>query len=270
MHPRAKILVVDDEAAIRYFLTETLAEAGYDVLAVESGEAALDVSARQEFDLVLLDLKMKGVGGMGVLKVLSHQAPETAVIVLTAHASLETAVEALRQGAHDYLFKPCEPKKLRESVRTGLVKRQRQLRHREVLAQLEQHVSENLDTILVTAFEKALTTSRDETPEENLDLLSRGPLAIDLAQHVATYEGQPLELSPTEFDLLAHLLAASPRVISPDELAEEVLNYAADAWGIADLMRTHVYRLRQKIRAVAPEAEVIETVRGVGYKIDLL
>jgi len=106
MTTAAHILVVDDEAGVRFFLEQLLERDGHQVVAVESGEAALECIAAQEFDLVLVDLRLQGIGGMDVLAAVRDTAPDTPVIVLTAHASLESAMEALRQGAHDYLFKP--------------------------------------------------------------------------------------------------------------------------------------------------------------------
>ena len=123
MTANAKILVVDDEMPIRYTMQKTLARDGYQVTAVESGEQALQHLATQEFDLALIDLRLKGMDGLELLAELRRKCPATTVIILTAHASLETAVQALRQGAHDYLFKPCATVELRESVRTGLLKR---------------------------------------------------------------------------------------------------------------------------------------------------
>ena len=123
MLQKPKILVVDDEAGIRLFLQDALEREGYQVVAVESGEKALALVAVQEFDLALLDIKMKGVGGLEVLAALRQHWPNTPVIMLTAYASLETAVEALRRGAHDYLFKPVAVDDLRQSVRAGLQKR---------------------------------------------------------------------------------------------------------------------------------------------------
>ena len=95
----AKILVVDDEANIRASLKEILARDGYHVITAESGESALALLPTHEFDLALIDLKLTGIGGIEVLAVLREQSPNTVAIVLTAHASLETAVEALRKGA---------------------------------------------------------------------------------------------------------------------------------------------------------------------------
>jgi DNA-binding NtrC family response regulator len=133
----ADILVVDDDALVRSYLTRVLTHEGHKVLTVESGEAALACVAEQEFDLAFVDLKMDGVGGMEVLSVLRQQWPETIVIVLTGHPTLETVFEALRQGAFDYMFKPCRIADLRESVGKGLRQRQRLVDHRGVSLQDE-------------------------------------------------------------------------------------------------------------------------------------
>ncbi len=146
----AKILVMDDELSIRLFLEKTLTRDGHEVVTAASGEEALEIIAGQTFDLALLDLKLKGIGGMEVLAALREQSPDTIVIILTAQASLETAVEALRQGAHDYLFKPCKTFQLRESIQKGLAKRQQALQQRAMLQQLEQHLVNDLETIRAT------------------------------------------------------------------------------------------------------------------------
>ena len=119
-----EILIVDDEPNIRASLEEMLTGDGYQVTAAESGEAALALLGTKTFDLALIDLKLGGIGGIDVIKALRERALDTVVIVLTAHGSMETAVEALRQGAHDYLFKPCRPADLRASIQRGLLNRQ--------------------------------------------------------------------------------------------------------------------------------------------------
>jgi DNA-binding response OmpR family regulator len=265
----AKILVVDDEIGVRFFLEETLTRDGYQVTAVESGEAALECIVTQEFDLALLDLKMKGVGGIEVLVTLRQQSPDTAVIVLTGHGSLETAVEALRQGAHDYLFKPCKTVELRESVRTGLLKRRRERRQRELLAQLEHSMSNHLEEIRAAVVEHPPAPSflSPKPVAEQARFLQRGGLIVDFMRHIVTLSGRLLELSPTEFGLLAYLISEAPRVISPQELVREVQGYESEPWEARDLVRYHVYRIRRKIKAVTGRADVIRTVRGVGYTI---
>jgi len=100
------ILVADDEAAIRESLSEVLREEKYEVVEAADGLGAIQALQERDFDLVIADLRMPGADGIEVLRRTREQAPQTLVILVTAYASLETAVEALRQGAHDYIIKP--------------------------------------------------------------------------------------------------------------------------------------------------------------------
>jgi len=103
---RGSILVVDDEAASRESLKDVLTDEGYDVTAAADGREAVEILQSAEFDVVITDLRMPGLDGVGVLREVRRLCPQTLVILMTAHASVETAVEALRQGAHDYMIKP--------------------------------------------------------------------------------------------------------------------------------------------------------------------
>src|SRR4030066_1315766 len=168
MAKAAKILVVDDEESSRFYLREVLERDGHIVTSVDSGEAALQSAQAESFDLAMIDLQLPGIGGMQVLKTLRQSSPNTSIIVLTAHASLETAVEALRQGAPDYLFKPCKTVELRESVASGLLKRQREIRQRHLLSQLERDLSSNLEEIRATVDNSTVApvlTPREEMTE---------------------------------------------------------------------------------------------------------
>ncbi len=127
----ARILVVDDDPGVQFLVEETLSGYGYQVVAAPNGETALELIQETEFDVALLDLKLGVVEGLEVLDVLRHRAPDTAAIILTGYASLESAIVALREGAKDYLLKPWTPEQLRTSVRVGLEERQRQLKQRE-------------------------------------------------------------------------------------------------------------------------------------------
>ena len=282
MTTTAYILVVDDEAGVRFFLEELLERDGHQVVAVESGEAALECISAQEFDLVLVDLRLQGIGGMDVLAAVRDTAPDTPVIVLTAHASLESAMEALRQGAHDYLFKPSQVVEVRESVRTALLKRQAALQQRHLLAQLTQH--------LTGVSEKSTLPAAASTPEQHsasplpvsvplaqtADLVGsqarfsqQGGLIVDMMRHVITLDGHILELSPTEFALLAYLCSETPRVIPAQELVHAVQGYDCEPWEARETLRYHVHRIRQKVRQATNRADIVRTVRGVGYTLDL-
>lgn len=262
----ARILVVDDQPGIRFFLEEVLKGEGYQVVTAESGEVALEHIARQTFDVAVIDLVMKEISGMEVLTALKRTAPGTAAIVLTAHGSLETAVEALRHGAHDYLFKPCKTSQLRESVRTALVKSQRDERRLEVLSELEQYLTSSLEQLRTTAGKPPVTAPRP-APESDTEpgrFLQRGDLLVDFARHLIKLGGHVVRLSPTEFDVLAYLAREAPRVVSPEEVACEVQGYE-EPWEAAETVRYHIYRIRQKIEECTGRSDVIHTVRGVGY-----
>ena len=102
----ARVLVVDDETGIREFLAEALTDDDHEVASASSGEAAWDKLERESFEVVLTDLKMPGISGLELLKRIRERQPEVEVIMLTAHGAVDSAVEAMRLGAFDYLQKP--------------------------------------------------------------------------------------------------------------------------------------------------------------------
>lgn len=270
----ARILAVDDDHAIRFFMEELLTRDGHEATVVSSGEAALPLLETTEFDLALIDLRLEGMSGTELLAILRQQAPDTVVIMLTGHGTLESAVEALRQGAHDYLFKPCKTTELRESIRRGLLKRQQKLAQRALLQQLEQQLRTTLqdvytalgDTAAAPASALTLMPPAAELPEAEGRFLQQAGVIVDVMRHVITVEGQLLEASPTEFALLAYLIREAPRVVSPPELVREIQGYESSPWEARNLIRYYIYRLRQKIKALSGR-DLIETVRGVGYTI---
>jgi DNA-binding response OmpR family regulator len=114
-------LVVDDDEGVRFFLEETLRRDGHIVVAASSGEEALDRMRDAFFDLVMLDLKLSGrVDGLRVLEAVRWRWPETVVVILTAHGSLESAMAAIREGVDGYLLKPVEPDEVRKAVQEAL------------------------------------------------------------------------------------------------------------------------------------------------------
>ena len=262
----ATVLVVDDQPGVRFFLEEVLSEDGYVVVAASSGEEALEHIATQRFDAAVIDLIMKEVDGIEVLTALKRRAPDAAAIVLTAHGSLETAVEALRRGAHDYLLKPCKTSQLRETLRAALTKSRRDERRLAVIAELERLLTKSLQELRTTgdASPDVSRTSLAEAEREPERFLQRGDLTVDFARHLVTLDGQELRLSPTEFGVLAHLAKEAPRVVSPEEVACEVQG-DDEPWEAADTVRYHIYRIRHKIQERTGRSDIIHTVRGVGY-----
>ncbi len=118
--PDARILVVDDESSMRDLLAITLRQAGWEVAQADGGEAAIAALEDETFDLVITDLRMRRVDGLGVLRSVKERSPRTMVIVITAYASTETAVEAMKLGAYDYITKPFKLEEIRLTVEKAL------------------------------------------------------------------------------------------------------------------------------------------------------
>src|SRR5947199_6104160 len=138
----AHILVVDDEGAIRYSISKTLQRVGYQVSAAASGEEALTMLEEQIFDVVLTDIRMPGLTGVELLAKIKEKAPDSIVILMTGYASLGTAVESLRLGAHDYLIKPSSSQDIRQSVARGLDRARDLQRRRLLLDAIQNNVKE--------------------------------------------------------------------------------------------------------------------------------
>ncbi len=137
----ATILVADDDAVARELLAEALRKEGYTVEAYASGEETIARGRRGNVDLVLTDLRMGGGDGLAVLREFKRMSPDTVVVVLTAFGSLEGAIEAIKQGAYDYLAKPFKKEDIKLVVKRGLEHRrllQENARFREELKSREQ------------------------------------------------------------------------------------------------------------------------------------
>ena len=151
---RGRVLVVDDEEAVMLTIQGILELDGYEVIAAASGEAALELIRTQYFDVVLTDLRLEdGMDGLDLVRELRRQSVDAVAIMLTGYASLDSAVKALREGAYDYLYKPCEVLELRTTVSRGLEKCR-------LAAQLRTRVSE-------------LETANDTIRSLNLELEGR-------------------------------------------------------------------------------------------------
>jgi len=252
-------MVVDDEAVARVSLAEILRLEGYQVATAASGEEALSLLSKSEpFDLVVLDLKMPGMDGLEVTEAMRRQSPGTVIILLTAFATLETAVRAIRQGAHDYLLKPCPIPEVLESVRKGLEKRQQEQHRQQLVGQLQRMLSE-----LVTV--EGAEVVEEAAPPQPSRFIQIRDIEVDRQKHVVVLRGRPLELTPTEFKILTCLVETPDQVWSPQELVRRAQGYETDAWGARAIVRVHVRRLRKKMEIDPSNPRYILNVRGVGY-----
>lgn len=255
----ARILVVDDEVTARVSLAEVIRLEGYEVVMAESGEEALSVVNEQPpIDLMVVDLKMPGMDGIQLTEAVRERSPETVIILLTAFGTLETAIQAIRRGAHDYLLKPCPIPQILESIHDGLSKRQREQHRRELVDRLEQTLTE---LVAVEGGEEKEVQSIPSSEE----VLEVQDVELDQARHSVSVGGEPVDLTPTEFKMLAFLMSNPDRVCSPQELVRNAQGYETDPWGARAIVRVHVRRLRKKLEPVPASPRYIVNVRGVGY-----
>jgi DNA-binding response OmpR family regulator len=250
------ILVVDDERTMRESLEEILTLEGFQITLADSGEAALEILRQTPVDLMLLDLKMKGMDGLQTTETAKQVAPDTVIIMLTAHGTLDSAIAAMRRGAFDYVLKPAAVSDIVASVQRGLSHRAQMLRQRDLVGLMQRAISE-LQTPIASA-------DQSGAAQPDRYLRARG-IALDLQRHVAMAHDQVLDLTLTEFKMLAYLMNHPDQVISPRELVAAVQGYQADEHEARAIVRVHIRRLRQKIEPDPDQPQHVLNVRGVGY-----
>lgn len=123
MEPKIKLLIVDDEERFLQTLSKRLGMRDFDVTPVSSGEAAVEQARKEHFDLALVDLKMPGIDGDEVLRILKEEHPLIEVIILTGHGSVQSAVDCTRAGSYSYLTKPAETDELMRVLKEAYQKR---------------------------------------------------------------------------------------------------------------------------------------------------
>jgi DNA-binding response OmpR family regulator len=255
MTRKTSVLVVDDEAVIRNFLVRVLEREGYHVAAAGDGREALRLLEAAAFDLLLTDIKMDHLDGVGLLEAARDRYPDLAIILLTGHATVDSAVAALRRGASDYLLKPVRNEQIVEAVAVGLAERSRKQRRNR----LEQLAGQFSDVI------RAETGSSEAAAPETSVIC--GPLTLDPAGYTAELDGQRLNLTPTEFRLL-HKFSHDPgTVFDYVELVRDACGYTCTRQEAQEIIGAHIRNLRHKLGIQPGQALYVEAVRGIGYRL---
>ncbi|MCO6406926.1 response regulator [Hoeflea alexandrii] len=222
-----RIIIVDDDPELRALLRRFLTEHGFETRAVD-GRAALDRElARNPADAIVLDLMIPGEDGLAICRRLRSSGDVTPIVMLTARGDPIDRIIGLESGADDYLPKPFEP--------------------RELVARL-------------TAVLRRTQGMRDVRTE---DIITVGPIEINLSTHMVKRDGVPLKLSSREFALLAALVRSRGRPLSRAQLIERALGRDAEVTDRA--VDVQIARLRRAIGERAGDAELIKTVWGIGY-----
>ncbi len=224
----AKILIIDDEAQIRRTLRATLVPHGYEVEDVSGGEEALEMLRARKPDLVLLDLNMPGMSGLETCRAIREQS-DVAIIVLTVRDGEKDKVMVLDAGADDYITKPFGTAELMARIRAAL--------------------------------------RRLPVPLEGPALLKLEGLTIDFGARQVVVRGQPVRLTPKEFDLLRFLASNANQVISHRKLLQAV--WGPEYGDEVEYLRVFVNQLRKKIEKHPSQPKFLLTEPWVGYRLHL-
>jgi two-component system alkaline phosphatase synthesis response regulator PhoP len=221
-----KVVVVEDEADIREVMEHNLSREGYKVYSTADGESGLELVKKKLPSLVLLDLMLPGLDGLGVCRGIKAdpEARATAIIIVTAKGEESDVVLGLEMGADDYVIKPFSPRELVARVRAVLRR----------------------------------GSMRDQASR---DRIVRGEVSIDITRHEVRVEGEPVIFTPTELRLL-HFLASHPgRVFTREHLLNRVIG--EDSYVVDRNIDVRIRSIRKKLDK---HRDLVETIRGVGYR----
>ncbi|MFJ8628327.1 response regulator transcription factor [Kitasatospora sp. NPDC093550] len=234
-HPSARLLVVDDEPALRDALESSLAFEGYEVATATDGYEALESVERDRPDLVLLDIMMPRMDGLTAVRRMRSRGDTVPVLMLTARDAVGDRVTGLDVGADDYLAKPFELDELLARVRALL--------RRNALA----------------AEAAARAAAEDES-----EVLAFADLRMNTATREVTRAGKPIELTRTEFMLLEMFLSHPRQVLTREQILKAVWGF--DFEPSSNSLDVYVMYLRRKTEQ-GGMPRLIQTVRGVGYAL---
>jgi len=222
----AKILIIDDEAALVVALRDRLRKEGYGVSFAKDGLSGLDRAWSERFDLIILDLMLPGQDGLAVCQKLRQRGSNVPILMLTARRQTMDKVAGLRTGADDYLTKPFQMA--------------------ELLARIE--------SLLRRAAQSSATARTYH---------QFGPVQIDMRRAEVLRDDKPVSLSAKEFQLLCYLVERPGAILSREELLYEVWGYVAQSTRTVDV---HIAWLRRKLEEDPRNPQWIVTVVGLGYK----
>lgn len=223
----AKVLVVEDEASIRKFITINLERSGFTALEADSGEKALEMANLHRPDVMVLDIMLPGMDGFEVCRVLRDTLPELFIIMLTARSQDVDKITGLELGADDYMVKPFNPRELTARIRS------------------------------------LLRRAEGRKPEVQSSI-SHKNLLMDFNSQKFFKDGNEVELTPTEFSVLKIFMSNAGRAISRNELLNSV--WGKNYFGDLKALDVYIRRIREKIEDNPSKPQYIETVWGFGYR----
>jgi two-component system response regulator ResD len=254
------VLIVDDEGANRHLVRDALQQVGYVVQEAVSGDDAIQKIENQTYDVVLMDVRMQGVT---LLRRIQGVLLDGVVILMTRYENLPLALDVLRFGAYDYLIKPSEVEDIKSSVASG-VARVHKLRHRRQL--LDMIKNDRVEWANDDPEESLASTTDDYLSSPVQHRMELGSLTVLQGLLKVLVADTPIDLTPTEFDLLVYLVEHRERAVPCQELVQEVRGYTLPEPEAREVIRPHVSNLRRKLKPMDDSFDFIINVRGIGYQ----
>ena len=259
------ILIIDDEPNLRRSLGLILQRAGYTVTTAPDAAEALHVLQAGAYDLTFLDIKLPDQNGIQLLPQLRELYPEMPVLILTAHATLDTAIGAVRLGARDYLLKPIDPETILNRVE-NLLNEEKPKRRREITNQLQDLLAELQSIDHKDAHTE--TPTKPVLPTDPTRYLKCGPLVLDRHTHSVTYADCNTPLPPSAFDYLVTLARHSPHPVTYEKLVSESQGYEHISRAEArEIARWQMHEIRKLLEPDPRQPKLVITVRDVGYRL---
>jgi len=223
-----QILIIDDDVALCELVTEYLEPLGFQIATAHRGDVGVERALQDQPSIVVLDVMLPGLNGFEVLRKIREQS-KVPVLMLTARGDDVDRIIGLEIGADDYLAKPFNPRELAARIKAILRR----------------------------------TKPDQPTPQAALRVLTVGDIELDSGTRVVRRQGELIDLTAVEFDLLANLLRSAGQVITREELSQSVLGRSPSVFDRSIDM--HISNLRKKLGHMYGDVERIKTLRGVGY-----
>ena len=265
---KGRLLVVDDDPRLRSAMGEMIRQEGYSVDEAGTGEAALELLKRAPFDLMTVDMMMPGMGGAEAIRHARQIQPDLAIIVLTGHPTVESAIASVKADVADYLLKPYTGEDLVLTVSRAMQERKRQ-QHRQHLLEMVGDAIDHLRQPEENREQPSASSIPAAPPSPSEHSLRVGLLMLDREKRILTVNSNPprtIELTDGETAILIALMETPNQVFTYSQLAQTALGYKdMDKWTVESIIRSSVFRLRQKIEPGTGTPQLIRTVRGRGY-----
>lgn len=261
-----EILIVDDEENILTLLEYNLVQAGYSVDKTGNGMDAFRKIQQTPYDFIILDIMLPEMDGIDICRRIRKEGIQTPVLMLTAKTDEYDKIIGLELGADDYMVKPFSPREVVARIKAIF----RRTEHKQGSSKSNEdgyykHSNfewSDLDFTLMNDHSVQVLNNEDDSKTIRL-----GKIEIHTNRYEVKVNGELIEITPKEFDLLVYLALRKGRVLSREQLLSSVWDF--DYEGETRIVDVHISHLREKIESDTKKPEYIKTVRGFGYKFEV-